>query len=90
MRERRTPPEELGPMLRAARKRAGLSQSQLGTATGIRRAYVHKLEHSERCPSLAVAEALTTALALDVDEAALLLGCAVEDAGRNHPARTAA
>ncbi|MFI6856513.1 helix-turn-helix transcriptional regulator [Streptomyces sp. NPDC050416] len=77
-------------MLRAARERAGLSQSQLGAATGIRRAYVHKLENSERCPSLVVAKALCGALTLSEDDANLLLSCAVDDAGRSHPARAAA
>ncbi|WP_405994039.1 helix-turn-helix domain-containing protein [Streptomyces sp. NBC_00986] len=90
IRERRTPPDALGPMLHAARERAGLPQSAVATAAGVRRAYVTKLEDSARCPSLAVAQALCVVLALDDDEAALLLGCAVDDAGHNHPARTAA
>lgn len=87
VRERRTPPERLGPMLRQARERAGLSQSAVSAAVGVRRAYINKLEHSARCPSLVVAEALKAALALNEDEAALLLACAVDDAGRSHPAR---
>lgn len=90
IRQRRTPPEGLGAVLRTARDRAGLSQSELAAMVGIRRAYVRKLEHSERCPSLVVAMALRGALTLDEDEAALLLGCAVGDAGRSHPARAAA
>lgn len=84
------PPDALGPMLHAARDRAGLPQSAVATAAGVRRAYVTKLEGSARCPSLAVAQALCTVLALDDNEAALLLGCSVDDAGHNHPARTAA
>lgn len=90
IRERRIPPESLGPILRAARDRAGLSQSAVATAAGVRRAYITKLEDSARCPSVAVAQALCAVLALDGAEAALLLGCAVDDAGHNHPARTAA
>ncbi|MFF0127303.1 helix-turn-helix transcriptional regulator [Streptomyces mirabilis] len=90
IRERRTPPEGLGPMLRRARERAALSQSTVATAVGVQRAYINKLEHSGRCPSLVVAEALCGALALDENEAALLRGCAVDGAGRNHPARRAA
>ncbi|MGW3024510.1 helix-turn-helix domain-containing protein [Streptomyces sp. NPDC001221] len=90
IRERRTPPEGLGPMLRQARERAGLSQSATAAAVDVRRAYINKLEHSARCPSQVVAMALCDVLALDDDEAALLLGCAVDDAGRSHPARTAA
>ncbi|MFE9601968.1 helix-turn-helix domain-containing protein [Streptomyces hokutonensis] len=89
IRERRTPPEELGPMLQAARDRAGLPQSAVATAAGVRRAYVTKLEGSARCPSLAVAQALCAVLALDGDEEALLLSCAVDDAGHSHPAHAA-
>ncbi len=87
IRERRIPPQGLGSMLRQARERAGLSQSALAAAAGVRRPYVSKLEDSARCPSLLVANALCAALALDGDEAALLLGCAVDDAGRSHPWR---
>lgn len=90
IRQRRTPPDGLGPMLRAARERAGLAQSAVAAVAGVRRAYITKLEDSARCPSLVVAKALCSALALDENEAALLRGCAVDDAGRNHPARTAA
>ncbi|MFC9637128.1 helix-turn-helix transcriptional regulator [Streptomyces mirabilis] len=90
IRERRIPPEGLGPMLRRARDRAGLAQSAVALAVGVQRAFINKLEHSERCPSLLVATALCEVLALDEDEAAVVLGCAVDDAGRCHPARTAA
>ena len=76
-------------MLRAARDRAGLSQSAVAAVAGVQRAYITKLEDSARCPSLAVAQALRSVLVLDEDEAALLLGCAVNDAGRSHPARAA-
>ncbi|MFJ9903952.1 helix-turn-helix domain-containing protein [Streptomyces sp. NPDC101152] len=90
IRQRRTPPEGVGPMLRRARDRAGLSQSELAVRVGVRRPYINKLEHSARCPSLLVAQALADVLALDEDETAVLYGCAVDDAGHNHPARVAA
>ncbi|MER5661731.1 helix-turn-helix transcriptional regulator [Streptomyces mirabilis] len=46
-------------MLRRARDRAGLAQSAVAAAVGVQRAFINKLEHSDRCPSLLVATALT-------------------------------
>lgn len=77
-------------MLRAARDRAGLSQSAVAAVTGIRRAYITKLEDSVRCPSRTVAERLAAVLELNGDEQAQLYAAAVTDAGRDHPARSAA
>ncbi|MFE7229868.1 helix-turn-helix domain-containing protein [Streptomyces sp. NPDC057596] len=90
IRVRRTPPQGLGPLLRTARERAGLSQSEVGRRAGIPQGYVWKLETGQRCPSTAVAERLADVLRLKLPECKTLFGCAVDDAGRSHPARAAA
>ncbi|NMI57105.1 MULTISPECIES: helix-turn-helix transcriptional regulator [unclassified Streptomyces] len=90
IRERRTPPESLGPMLRAARERAGLGVREAARRTGLSSGYMANLEAGGRCPSRTVAERLAAVLELDDDEQAQLYGAAVTDAGRDHPARTAA
>ncbi|MGC2997423.1 helix-turn-helix domain-containing protein [Streptomyces sp. G35A] len=90
IRVRRTPPQGLGPMLRAARERAGLSQCEVGRRTGLGQGYVWLLENGQRVPSMAVAELLADALALTLEECRALYGAAVDDAGRSHPARATA
>lgn len=89
-RVRRTPPKALGPLLRAARERAGLSQSEAARRAGIGQGYVWLLEAGQRAPSMAVAELLADVLALTLPECRTLYGCAVEDAGRSHPDRASA
>ncbi|WP_455361995.1 helix-turn-helix transcriptional regulator [Streptomyces sp. SYSU K21746] len=90
IRVRRTPPAELGPMLRQARERAQLTQAKAAEAVGVQRPYISKLEDSSRCPSRVVALRLVDILALGEHDAALLLGATVEDAGRSHPRRSPA
>lgn len=90
IRQRRTPPAELGPMLRAARERAGLGLRQAARRAGLPPGYVVHLEGGSRCPSRTVAEQLAAVLGLDDDEQAQLHAAAVTDAGRDHPARASA
>ncbi|MCT9078791.1 helix-turn-helix domain-containing protein [Streptomyces fulvoviolaceus] len=87
MRVRRTPPQGLGPLLRAARKRAGLSQSETARRAGLGQGYVWMLENGQRTPSMKVAELLADTLGLTLDECRTLYAAAVSDAGRSHPAR---
>ena len=90
IRERRTPPEDLGPMLRAARVRTGIGQREAGRRAGVSQGYLWLLEAGQRVPSTAVAEVLEEVLALTVEERAQLRAAAVDDAGRSNPARRAA
>lgn len=85
IRQRRTPPAELGPMLRAARERAGLGLRQAARRAGLSPGHVVHLEVGSRCPSRSVAEQLAAVLELDDDEQAQLYAAAVRDAGRDHP-----
>lgn len=87
IRQRRTPPAGLGPMLRAARERAGLGQREAARRAGLSPGYVRHLEDGSRCPSRTVAEQLATTLGLDDGEQAQLYAAAVTDAGRDHPGR---
>lgn len=90
IRVRRTPPQALGPMLRAARERAGLGQGESARQAGVTQGYLWLLENGQRCPSMAVAERLADVLALTLEECRALYGAAVDDAGRSHPARASA
>ncbi|WP_329340721.1 helix-turn-helix transcriptional regulator [Streptomyces sp. NBC_01352] len=90
IRVRRTPPDGLGPMLRAARERAGLGVRETGREARLSSGYVAHLEDGSRCPSRTVAQRLAAVLGLDADEQAQLYAAAVTDAGADHPARTAA
>lgn len=87
IRVRRTPPKALGPLLRTARERAGLSQGETARRAGIPQPYVSVLEAGQRVPSMAVAELLADVLALTLPECKSLYAAAVNDAGRSHPAR---
>src|SRR3977135_2863418 len=82
---RRTPPSDLGPMLRCARVRSGLGLRDTARRIGISHGYLFALESGERCPSSTIAAALTAILGLAVDQAAILSSAAVTDAGRDHP-----
>lgn len=90
IRVRRTPPEALGPLLRSARARAGLTQGAAARGAGIPQPYLSMLEAGLRVPSMAVAELLGDVLRLTLPECRALYGCAVSDAGRSHPARAGA
>lgn len=90
IRERRTPPEGLGPMLRSARERAGAGQRETARRAGVSQGYLWLLEAGQRVPSTAVAEVLAEVLALTPEEREQLRAAAVDDAGRSNPARGAA
>ncbi|MGW3022462.1 helix-turn-helix domain-containing protein [Streptomyces sp. NPDC001221] len=87
IRYRRQAPPDLGPMLRAARLRAGLLVSEAAFLAGISRPQLSNIEAGRRLPSVAVAQALADVLCLDGAERARLLAVAVDDAGRSHPGR---
>ncbi len=87
---RRIPPPELGPLLRAARLRAGLGLRETARRVEISHPYLLRLESGERCPSQAIADALAEVLDLPAAEAAILAGAAVSGAGRDHPWRSGA
>ncbi|MEU9264576.1 helix-turn-helix transcriptional regulator [Streptomyces sp. NPDC048251] len=87
VRERRTPPEGLGPLLRAARERAGLGVREAARLAAISGGYLANLEAGSRCPSRAVAERLAATLNLNSGEQGQLYGAAVTDAGGNSPWR---
>lgn len=84
---RRTPPPELGPVLRAARARAGLGLREAARRAGVSHPYLLRLENGTRCPSTAVVEGLAEALCLTEDERRRLAETAVDDVGRAHPLR---
>ncbi|WP_042400360.1 helix-turn-helix domain-containing protein [Streptacidiphilus carbonis] len=90
IRERRLPPPELGPMLAAARMRAGLRGREAARLLGLSQSYLVRLESGQRVPSMTVAGRLAERLGLSEDERAALLTAAVDDAGADHPARTTA
>jgi transcriptional regulator with XRE-family HTH domain len=90
IRERRTPPEGLGPMLRAARERAGMGQRETARRAGVSQGHLWLLEAGQRVPSAIVAEDLAAALTLTAEEREQLRAAAVDDAGRSNPARGAA
>lgn len=90
IRERRTPPAGLGPMLRAARERADLGVRETARQAGLSSGYMAHLEAGGRSPSRTVAERLAAVLELTDDERAQLYVAAVTDAGRDHPARASA
>lgn len=77
-------------MLRTARQRAGLGVREAARQADLSSGYVAHLEAGSRCPSRTVAARLAAVLELDDDEQAQLHAAAVTDAGRDHPARTAA
>ncbi|MCX5170567.1 helix-turn-helix domain-containing protein [Streptomyces antibioticus] len=87
VRERRTPPPEFGPMLRAARERAGLGVRETARQAGLSAGYLTNLEHGSRSPSRSTAQRLADTLGMDEDERARVLAVAVSDAGRDHPWR---
>jgi transcriptional regulator with XRE-family HTH domain len=84
---RRTPPPELGPILKAARLRHGLGLREAARAARISHCYLRRLEIGERCPSAAVVVELLRVLPLDEREAALLSAAGLSDRGRSHPLR---
>lgn len=87
IRQRRTPPPELGPTLRSARLRAGLTLRQVAEHARITDSYLSHLESGERCPSRTIAGRLATALTLDTEERVIVESGAVDDAGLDHPWR---
>jgi DNA-binding XRE family transcriptional regulator len=84
---RRVPPAELGPMLRAARVRAGLGLREAAREVGISHGHVRGIEAGRYCPSVAVAEVLADVLGLDDAARALLMSCAVPEVGYSKPGR---
>lgn len=82
VRERRTPPAGLGPMLNRARLRAGLRGTEAARLVGISRQYLVRLESGQRCPSLEVAERLAEVLALTDGERTELMAAAVVKPGQ--------
>lgn len=89
IRIRRIPPAGLGPMLGTARLRAGYRLREFARLVELSHSYVLALETGQRCPSTTVAGRIAEALELTEDERALLFAAAVDDAGRDHPARSA-
>ncbi|MDH6125928.1 helix-turn-helix transcriptional regulator [Kitasatospora sp. GP82] len=90
IRVRRTPPAGLGPMLGEARLRAGYGLREFARLVGLSHSYVIQLETGKRCPSVTVARRIAAVLALTEDEMVPLRDAAVDDAGRDHPARRSA
>ncbi|MFJ4623061.1 helix-turn-helix domain-containing protein [Streptomyces sp. NPDC088812] len=87
IRERRTPPEGLGPLLREARETARLTPAETARRVGVTASYLAKLERATRCPSVTVAQRLAAVLDLDAVQRAVVLAGAVDDAGADHPMR---
>lgn len=84
---RRVPPAELGPMLKAARARAGLGLREAARQIGISSGYLADLERGDRCPSVTVGALLFRVLCLTEDEGQVLAASVVADRGRDHPLR---
>lgn len=87
IRMRRTPPADVGPMLKAARVRADLGLRETARAAQISHPTLYDLERGKSCPSRTVASALAAVLELTDEERVVLDRAAVDDAGRDHPAR---
>lgn len=87
VRQRRTPPPEMGETLRNARHRSGLSLRDVAGRAQITHSYLSHLESGERCPSRTIAGRLADALALNDGERAAVESGAVDDAGLDHPWR---
>lgn len=87
VRYRRDAPEDLGPMLRAARLRTGLLVVEAAFLAGCSRAHLSNIEATRRVPSAVVARALASVLLLTDDERARLLRFAVDDSRRSHQPR---
>jgi len=85
---RHVPAPEFGPMLRAARARAGLQMRDAARQAGISAGYLADLEHGRRCPSVAVAAELYRVLALTPEETQFLASTAVAGRGRSNPYRS--
>lgn len=83
IRERRIPPAEVGPMIAAARLRAGYRGAQCARAVGISRAYLVMLESGQRSPSATVAQSLASALKLTDDERSCLIAASVAQVGKD-------
>jgi DNA-binding XRE family transcriptional regulator len=86
VRQRRTPPPELGPMLAAARVRAGYRGAEAARLVGVSRQYLVRLESGQRCPSVDVAARLVEVLGLTGAERAQLMAVAVVKADRDRAA----
>ena len=72
-------PEGFGDLLRAARRRAGLSRDRLALALLTSKGHVQGLEDGLRPPSVTTAGRLVDALRLDAWEAAVVYAAAVDD-----------
>lgn len=81
---RHLPPPGLGPVLRDARTRSGLSIRETARRAGISYGYLGMLETGRRCPSLSVADALDAALGLEDTEWAVLDAAALPGVGRDY------
>jgi len=77
-------------MLRAARQRRGLGLRELARSAGISKSHIFNLEAGCSCPSRSLALRLVEVLELTSTEQERLLAGAVDDAGRDHPARNQA
>lgn len=84
---RQVPPADLGPMLKAARARAGLGLREAARQVGISSGYLADLEGGDRCPSVTVGKLLFQVLCLTDDEGRVLAASVVADRGRDHPLR---
>ena len=60
-----------------------MSLRRAGARIGVQASYLHYLEHSQRCPSVAVAHQLIAVLRLEPELAERLLAEARSDAGRS-------
>ncbi|MFJ8309811.1 MULTISPECIES: helix-turn-helix domain-containing protein [unclassified Streptomyces] len=89
VRLRRTPPPGFGQALAEARRTAGLGLREAARRVGVSSGYLAALEAGTRCPSVSVAEQLAEVLGLGAAGRAVVLAAAVDDAGRDHPARRA-
>lgn len=87
---RRTPPPELGGLIRTARMRAGLRGREGARLAGVSPGFLCDLEVGRSCPSTTVAHALADAFAMTDGERAQIVAAAVSDAGRDHPLRRSA
>ncbi|MEY9839688.1 helix-turn-helix domain-containing protein [Streptacidiphilus sp. EB103A] len=89
IRQRRTPPPELGEIINRGRLRAGLRGAECARVAGLSRAYLLQLELGKRVPSAYTVERLAGVLALTDPEREQLMAAAVPDAGRSHPGAVA-
>lgn len=81
---RHYPPDDFGPTLTAARRRAGLGLRQAAQRIGISPGYLSLLEHGHRSPSESVADMLVFCLDIPQYDEHTVRAAAIPGVGRDY------